>query len=159
GWKTLYPISSYVQSSADDVSWEGKFGGEKKPVFPHEIAANYDRKPGVIRSTPFGHTLTLDFAKAAMEAYQLSKGDSTDFLTINCASTDYVGHMFGVNSIEVEDTYLRLDKDLEELFNVLDKQTGKDNYLVFLTADHGAAHSEGFMRNYGFPTGYWDTGL
>src|SRR5690606_869556 len=67
--------------------------------------------------------------------------------------------MFGVNSIEVEDTYLRLDKDLEELFNVLDKQTGKDNYLVFLTADHGAAHSEGFMRNYGFPTGYWDTGL
>ncbi len=72
---------------------------------------------GSFRSTPFGNSLTLDFAKAIMDGYQLGQGTATDFLTINCASTDYVGHLFGPNSIEVEDTYLRLDQDLAFFFN------------------------------------------
>lgn len=158
-WNTLYPIETYTQSSADDVSWEGKFGGEKTPTFPHKIAEGFKRKPGIIRGTPFGNTLTLNFAKAAVEGYQLGRGGFTDFLTINCASTDYAGHMFGGNSVEVEDIYLRLDRDFAELFSYLDKQVGKGNYLVFLTADHGSAHAKGFMEAHQLNTGYWDTGL
>lgn len=158
-WNTLYPIETYTQSSADDVSWEGKFGGEKAAVFPHKIAEGFKRKPGIIRGTPFGNTLTLNFAKAAIEGYQLGKGSFTDFLTINCASTDYAGHMFGGNSIEVEDIYLRLDRDFADLFSYLDKQLGKGSYLVFLTADHGSAHSKGFMEAHQLNTGFWDTGL
>lgn len=152
-WKPLYPINTYVQSSADDVAWEGTFPGEKAPVFPHNLKDAYKADPGTLRSTPFGNTLTLDFAKAAVDGYDLGNGEATDFLAINCASTDYVGHKYGPNAIEVEDTYLRLDKDLSAFFSYLDKKVGKGNYLVFLTADHGAAHAIKFMQEHNLPAG------
>ncbi|WP_245898800.1 alkaline phosphatase PafA [Chitinophaga niastensis] len=152
-WETLYPINTYVQSSEDDVNWEGTFPGEKAPVFPHQLKDVYKKDPGSLRSTPSGNTLTLDFAKAAVAGYDLGNGPATDFLTINCASTDYVGHKYGPNSIEVEDTYLRLDKDLSSFFSYLDQKVGKGNYLVFLTADHGAAHAIKFMQEHNQPAG------
>ncbi|CAL1518424.1 alkaline phosphatase PafA [Chitinophaga sp. MM2321] len=153
-WKPLYPIKSYVQSTADDVNWEGTYPDEKAAVFPHDMPDIYKKDPGSIRSTPSGNTLTLAFAQAAVEGYDLGDGNTTDFLTINCASTDYVGHKYGPNSIEVEDTYLRLDQDLSAFFSFLDKKVGKGNYLVFLTADHGAAHSVGFMEEHNIPAGF-----
>jgi predicted AlkP superfamily pyrophosphatase or phosphodiesterase len=153
-WETLYPINTYIQSTADQANWEGNFVGETGTVFPHNMPAIYPKDPGSLRSTPSGNTLTLDFAKAAVEGYNLGTGAVTDFLTINCASTDYVGHKFGPNSIEVEDTYLRLDKDLAAFFRFLDQRVGKGKYLVFLTADHGAAHSVGFLQEHNIPAGF-----
>ncbi len=156
-WNTLYPINTYTASTADDVLWEGKFRDEKTTAFPHNIGAVYKYSHGVIRSTPFGNTLTLDLAKAAIAGNKLGNNSSTDFLTINCASTDYVGHMFGINAIETEDTYLRLDKDLASFFTFLDEKVGKNNYTVFLTADHGAAHSVDFIKQYNLPSQQWNT--
>ncbi|MEP6750658.1 MAG: alkaline phosphatase PafA [Bacteroidota bacterium] len=157
GWNTLYPINTYVNSDADDKSYEGKFKGETTSSFPHAINEIYKQTKSSLRSTPFGNALTLDFAKAALGAYNLGNGIATDFLTINCASTDYVGHMFGPNSIEVEDTYLRLDQELASFFKLLDEKVGKGQYLVFLSADHGAAHAIGFMKEHGLPAGFWYT--
>jgi predicted AlkP superfamily pyrophosphatase or phosphodiesterase len=154
GWNTLYPISTYKESTADNVTWEGKFKGENAPVFPHDMKNIYKDDRGSIRSTPFGNTLTLDFAKAAVNGYNLGNGDATDFLTVNCASTDYVGHKYGSNSIEVEDTYLRLDKDFAAFFKFLDDKVGKGKYLLFLTADHGAAHAIGFMKEHQIPADF-----
>lgn len=155
-WQTLYPINTYIQSSADDVRWEGSFSGETTPTFPHNMPDIYLKDKGSLRSTPSGNTLTLEFAKAAIEGYKLGSNTVTDFLTINCASTDYVGHKYGPNSIEVEDTYLRLDKDLSAFFRYLDQRLGKGNYLVFLSADHGAANAVGFMKEYQLPAGLPD---
>lgn len=153
-WNTLYPAHTYIQSTADNEPWEGKLKGEHAPVFPHDLKNIYKEKRGDLRTTPFGNTLTLDFAKAAVDGYNLGNGEATDFLTINCASTDYVGHNYGPNSIEVEDTYLRLDKDLASLFQFLDQKVGYGQYLVFLTADHGAAHSIGFMQAHNIPADF-----
>lgn len=156
-WNTLYPINTYTQSTADNVAWEGTSKGEEAPVFPHQVSTYYSKDKGEIRSTPFGNTLTLDFAKAALDGYRLGQGAFTDFLTINCASTDYVGHKYGPNSIEVEDTYLRLDKDLADFFSYLDKRVGKGNYTVFITADHGAAHAINFMQEHQLPADFLKT--
>jgi predicted AlkP superfamily pyrophosphatase or phosphodiesterase len=157
GWSTMYPIKTYVQSDSDDQSYEGKFPGEKTSAFPHAIDEFYKQKKGTFRSTPFGNTFTLEFAQQAVENYKLGQGDVTDFLTINCASTDYVGHMYGPNSIEVEDTYLRLDKDLSDFFAMLDQKVGKGQYLVFLSADHGAAHNVDFMAKHNLPADVWNS--
>lgn len=158
GWNTLYPIGTYRESDPDDRPYEGRFSGETTSTFPHKTDEIYARSRGSLRSTPFGNTLTLDFARQAVEGYQLGHGEATDFLTINCASTDYVGHMFGPNSIEAEDTYLRLDKDLAAFFQFLDASVGKGQYLVFLSADHGAAHSIGFSQEHEIPADYWNDG-
>ncbi|PJJ75553.1 type I phosphodiesterase/nucleotide pyrophosphatase [Thermoflavifilum aggregans] len=157
-WTPLYPIQSYTASTADNEPWEGKFSGEQSSAFPHDLPAIYAHNHEILRSTPFGNTLTLDFARAAVEGYQLGRGTATDFLTINCASTDYVGHMYGPNSVEIEDTYLRLDRDLADFFHFLDQYVGKGNYLVFLTADHGVAHTIGFMQAHHLPADFLQAG-
>ena len=160
GWKTLLPISEYFESTEDNVAWENLLGSAKTPTFPYEnLAKDYDAKKGVIRTTPFGNSLTLKMAEATIKGYKMGEDNITDFLAINIASTDYVGHAFGPNSIEIEDTYLRLDRDLEAFFQQLDKKVGKGNYLVFLSADHGAAHSEGYMQANKMATGFFGEGL
>ncbi|SEQ95841.1 alkaline phosphatase PafA [Pedobacter rhizosphaerae] len=147
-WETLYPINTYVNSTKDENAYEGK-----NSTFPHLLAQNIDKNFDAIRSTPYGNTITLDLAKLAILSEDLGADNITDFLAVSCSSTDYVGHAYGPNSVEVEDTYLRLDKDIEEFFNYLDKKVGKGNYTVFLTADHGAAHVPGFMKENRLPSG------
>jgi predicted AlkP superfamily pyrophosphatase or phosphodiesterase len=158
GWNTLYPISTYSQSTPDNINYEGKFTGEANPSFPHDMKTIYAKNKGSFRQTPFGNTLTFEFVKEAMAAYQLGRGAATDFLTINIASTDHVGHLFGPNSIEIEDVYLRLDKDLADFFQLLDTKIGKGQWLAFLTADHGVAHTQAFMQEHKLPADYWYPG-
>ncbi|QDW26054.1 alkaline phosphatase family protein [Pedobacter sp. KBS0701] len=147
-WETLYPINTYVNSTKDENAYEGK-----SSTFPHQLTQNVDKNFDAIRSTPYGNTITLDLAKLAILSEDLGQDNITDFLAVSCSSTDYVGHAYGPNSVEAEDTYLRLDKDFEEFFNYLDKKVGKGNYTVFLTADHGAAHVPGFMQENKLPSG------
>ncbi len=153
GWNTLLPIDQYTESTADNVAWEGTLKGAEKPVFPYDVQKSYALDHGSLRQMPFGNSLTLQFAQATIDGYKLGQEKATDFLTINCASTDYSGHLVGPNAIEIEDVYLRLDRDLASFFAALDQKVGKGNYLVFLTADHGAAHAEGFMEASKMPTG------
>ncbi len=159
GWNTLYPINTYKESDPDNVPYEGKYIGEDQTSFPHNIKEVYAKNKGSFRNTPFGNTFTLLFAKAALEGYQLGRGNSTDFLAINFASTDGVGHMFGINSIEIEDTYLRLDQNLADLFKTLDAKVGKDQWLVFLTADHGGANAVGYMKEHKLPADYFSPSM
>lgn len=154
GWNTLLPIGEYTESTADDVPWEGVLKGAAKPVFPYDVKKAYEMEHGSLRQMPFGNTLTLQFARAAVDGCKLGQENSCDFLTINCASTDYSGHLVGTNAIEIEDVYLHLDRDLASFFHFLDQRVGKGNYLVFLTADHGAAHAEGYMEANRMPTGF-----
>lgn len=159
-WNTLYPKETYVQSSADDKPYEGRFMGENNTsTFPHDFSNQGNRKYGTIRSTPYGNTLTLAFAKAAIENERLGSNGVTDFLTVSCSSTDYVGHQYGPNSMENEDDYLRLDKDLGDFLQYLDAKLGKGNYLFFLTADHGVAHVPAFMQENKLPGKPFNDGL
>jgi len=155
-WSTLYPIETYVQSTEDNSKYEGKFKGMDAPTMPVKTSAMYKNNLGLIRSTPYGNTLTLDLAVAAINGEQLGQHSVTDFLAVSFSSTDYVGHQFGVNAVETEDTYLRLDRDFATFFTYLDAKVGKGNYTVFLTADHGAAHNTAFLKDHGIPADVWD---
>lgn len=146
-WNTLYPIETYIQSSKDNAPYEGKFAGTDSPTFPVKTSEMLSRGPGLLTSTPYGSTVTLELAKAAIDNEKLGEDAVTDFLAISVSSPDYIGHQFGPNSVEVEDTYLRLDRDLAALFNHLDTKVGKGNYTVFLTADHAVQHNAGFMND------------
>lgn len=160
GWNTLYPIDSYVLSTEDNNVYEGKFKGEDAPVFPRNLVSlKKENGYELIKATPFGNSLTIDFAKRAIENEQLGNNphNVTDFLAMSLSSTDYIGHQFGINSIEIEDTYLRLDQDLADFFTYLDNRLGKGEYTVFLSADHGAAHNPRFFADQKGNSGYFST--
>ena len=157
-WETLYDIKTYKSSLKDDNEFEGVFNGEEKPVFPKDISALKEKNGNnnLIKSIPAGNTFTVDFAKTAIIEENLGKSDYTDFLAISFSSTDYVGHKYGPDAIETEDTYLRLDKDLEDLFNFLDKEIGIGNYTLFLTADHAAVQVPAYLQSLKIPAHYLD---
>ncbi len=153
-WNTLFPIATYTASTADEKKYEGTIAGEKQTIFPHTFKVKEgEDKYLPFRHSPFGNTITFDFAKAAVENEKLGRGEVTDFLAISLSSTDYIGHIFGPNSIETEDTYLRIDKDISSFLQFLDEKVGKGNYTLFLTADHGAAHIPGFLEEHHLPGG------
>jgi predicted AlkP superfamily pyrophosphatase or phosphodiesterase len=156
GWNVILPMKDYDLSTDDKEIFEGKIPGINQNNFPYNTSTLGDKKYKAFRYTPFGNTYTLKFAESAIENEKLGKGSVTDFLAVSLSSTDYIGHVFGPNSVEVEDTYLRLDNDLTEFLNFLDKTIGAGNYLFFLTADHGVAHNPEFMKENKIPAGNFD---
>jgi len=155
-WNTLYDIKTYTESGSDLNAFEGGFDGKKAATFPYDLSQLKNENDGfdILKATAYGNSLTTDFAIATIKGEQLGQDNITDVLTVSFSSTDYVGHNFGVNSKEVEDTYLRLDKDLERFFNVLDAEIGKGEYTVFLTADHGAVNVPAYLKSVKIPAGY-----
>lgn len=153
-WTTLLPIENYTESTADDTPYEVKYKGEDKPVFPHDlktIRTKYDF--GLLSRTPYGNTYTTDFALEVLAKEEMGKDEVTDFLALSYSSTDYVGHQFGINSIEAEDVYLRLDLELKRLFQYLEKNVGKGKFVVFLTADHGVVNAPAYLNDIHIHTG------
>lgn len=153
-WTLLKRESEYNISSPDEVPYEYDVFAEGKASFPHSFkkvdsASRYE----ALETTPYGNQIVEEFVKTALRNENLGKGENTDFLAISFSSTDFVGHAYGTNSYELEDTYLRLDEQIADLLNVLDEQVGKGNYVLFLTADHGALITPGYLVRHNMPTG------
>ncbi|HSI91388.1 MAG TPA: alkaline phosphatase family protein, partial [Adhaeribacter sp.] len=152
-WTTLLPLAQYTESTADDNEFEKPFKGQDRPVFPHDLPKLRGNSYDLLRQTPFGNSFTKDFALETIKQEKMGKGKFTDFLALSFSSPDYIGHQFGPNSIEIQDTYLRLDQDIADILTFLDKEFGKKNVLVFLTADHGAAHVPNYLKSLRLPAG------
>lgn len=159
-WNTLYDINTYTESGSDLNDFEGGFNGKETATFPYDLAVLKENNGNfnILRTTPYGNSIVTDFAIAALKGEQLGRDAETDILAVSYSSTDYIGHNFGVNSKEIEDTYIRLDKDLERFLNALDTEVGKGNYTVFLTADHAAVDVPSYLESVLIPAGYVNSG-
>ncbi len=157
-WQTLYPVGTYSESLSDANEYEDGIKPSEKALLPLNLPALFKKYGyGIIRNTPFGNTLTLDMARAAIEGEHLGEDNDVDLLAISCSSTDYIGHQVGTHALETEDTYLRLDRDLAAFLEYLDRKVGKDNYLLFLTADHGAMNNARYLQDRRIPAGSWSS--
>lgn len=156
-WELRDRPEAYYQSEPDNSPYEGKFNKqEPNASFPHRAAyfkGKGAKKYNDLRKLPAGNLLTLQLAKACIKGAQLGQYFDPDFLCVSLSATDYIGHQFGPNSMEVEDTYVRLDAQLAGFLRFLDKQVGQGNYTVFLTADHGAAHNANYLKDHKMPAG------
>lgn len=149
-WKPLYDLASYIETEDDDQPYETTYT-TTKPVFPYKITNTS------LAMSPYGNTLTKEFAMSAIEGEQLGTDNITDFLAVSFSTPDYVGHAFGPHSKEIEDIYLRFDLEIEQLLNYLDTKVGKNQYVVFLTADHGVADIPAYLMKHQIPAGLLNT--
>ncbi|MCT4665164.1 MAG: alkaline phosphatase family protein [Flavobacteriales bacterium] len=157
--KNWEPLRAYQELyTKDNNLYEKPFETETKPTFPHKLPEIYKAKGGkTLSSTPFGNTYLVDFSIDLIENNEIGKDQTPDFLSISFSSPDKIGHQFGTQSWEIKDTYLRLDKDLERLINYLEKEIGKDHFVMFLTADHGGAYNAQFLKDNQSPANYFET--
>ena len=154
-WNTLYPLSTYIASAPDHNRYEPSLGGKTSPTFPYDFktmrekvkASGTGTEYSLLMVSPAGNSLLTEFAIAAIENEELGADDYTDLLNVSYSVTDVVGHTFGPQSVEAEDIYLRLDKNLGELFATLDSKVGKNNYILFLTSDHAAIPVVSYLRD------------
>lgn len=156
-WTTLLPIEQYTESAEDKNNFEVGFVGNKV-TFPYDLKLmrGESKSYELLLSTPYGNTLTKDFALAAIVNENLGNDVYPDFLSVSFSATDYIGHEFGPSSIEVEDTYLRLDKEIAHFLEFIDTNFGKENVLVFLTSDHGVAEVPKYLMEQDIPAGYFN---
>jgi len=156
-WNLLRPQEQYLLGDRDDAAYETDFPGFGR-VFPHEYGSA-DEKYFTTKLTlsPAGDALTLAFAKAVLVNENLGHNSVPDYLSISFSSTDYVGHIFGASSLEMEDNIAHLDRTLAELFQFVDAEVGLDKTLIVLSADHGQPEVPGFMHDMGVThAGYFD---
>jgi predicted AlkP superfamily pyrophosphatase or phosphodiesterase len=157
-WETLLPIERYVESGPDDRPYERALAG--RTTFPYDLSSVETaggNKYNTLPTTPFGNTLVLEMAKAAIEAENLGRGSFTDLLAISFSSPDYIGHSFGAYSKEIQDTYVRLDRELAAFFAYLDGTVGAGQWTAFLTADHAVANVPQYNVDLRLPGGYYLT--
>ena len=154
-WTTLLPINSYDESLPDDYVLEKGFY-DKWNTFPYsmkklkEKAVNYK----FLKTTPFGNNIVRDFATSLILAENLGKDEYPDLLNLTFTSMDYENNSFGPASIEMEDTYLRLDQDIALLLDFLDKTVGKANSLVVLTSTCSSNYTVDYMKEeFNMPVG------
>jgi predicted AlkP superfamily pyrophosphatase or phosphodiesterase len=157
-WELSMPLEKYTQSTADDMPYEMTVRGKEKPVFPYDLKALRAENGnfGLLPNTAFGNTILADLAIATMEGEEMGQDDITDFLALSFSSTDYIGHGFGPRSVEVQDTYIKLDKEIGRLFKHLDEKVGKGNYLIFVTSDHGCAEVPEYLQANKIPADHYD---
>ena len=113
------------------------------------------KEKGDIGLYPLCGTVTTDMAIAALRGEQLGRGEATDMLCVSYSQTDVIGHKWSTRGEHTDAAYLQLDRDLGRLLSALDEQVGRGNYLVFLTADHGASHNSRFLQDHRLPGGKW----
>lgn len=147
-WSFLLPKESYVNSAVDGQDFEKRFIGKNNNAFPFGLKQLRAKNGNfaMISETPFGNTLLTELAKATVKGEKMGKGNEIDFLALSYSSTDYIGHAFGIRSKEVEDTYIRMDREISNLLSFLDTEVGRGNYLLFLTADHAASDHPRFLK-------------
>jgi predicted AlkP superfamily pyrophosphatase or phosphodiesterase len=150
-WSTLYPKSTYTLSDGDEQIYEGKFRDNPSSSLPYKMSDAFEKNKGFVASSPHGNSMTIEVARNAVEHHELGKDNITDILCLSLSSPDYIGHQFGPNSVEIEDTYLKLDQEIATFLNYLDKEVGVGAYTIFLSADHGVAHIPGFNEKNKLP--------
>ena len=119
---------------------------------------NRDMLATDLNNTPSGTTITFALAEQALINERLGKGESTDMLTISVSNTDMCAHYTGSHSPKLDSIYWQLDKELAHFIELLDRHIGRDNYLLFLTADHGGTHGCTRMEKHHLPNGAWENG-
>lgn len=139
-WDRSLPKDKYLYDGSVDNRQHTALATK---TFPHVVKGTGAEVGGAWtdawESSPYSDEYLAGFAMASLDALKLGRGPSTDFLGISFSALDKVGHDFGTDSHEIQDILVRLDQQLGLLLDKLDRDVGRGNYVVGLTADHGAS--------------------
>ena len=147
-WETLLPMGSYMSPDISAIDTIKKADLEETKKNPITLMKSLfaekakDKDFGILQNTPFGNSYTKDFALSAIVSENLGKDAITDLLTIYFSPTAEICRKYGTNSVELEDTYYRLDRELAHFMSFLNETVGKESVLIILTADHGTDDSQ-----------------
>jgi hypothetical protein len=101
------------------------------PAHPEEFLALY-------KSSPFGQAAQMALAREVLTQEKLGQGLGADLLMVALGSGALLGYEVGGDSPLMRELVLRLDREVELLLALLDKNLGPRNYGLVFTSAHGA---------------------
>lgn len=151
-----HPVGAYWYDGNSKSFVSSTYYCDKLPKWVADFnKLHRDELSSDVYNKPTGTTLTFALAEQALINERLGTGDVTDMLAISVSNTDMCAHYYGVHSPQVDSIYRQLDKELAHFIEVLDQRIGRDNYLLFLSADHGGTWSYPTMTAHGLPSSCW----
>lgn len=158
-WSTLKEQITYFESIEDNYLHETGYL-DKYNNFPYDLAKLKKESGGdysIFKTTPFSNTYLKDFALQLIPKEQLGYDLIPDLLTVVFSSMDVACNRFGPLSVEMEDTYIRLDKDMAELLKYIENGYGTDQVLFYLTSTSSISYNTDFMKEkYRMSTGIFN---
>jgi hypothetical protein len=79
--------------------------------------------------------------------------DVPDLLYLNFKEIDYVSHVWSMNSPEMRDAVVVQDEAMRDLVTFLDREVGRGEWAMVLTADHAAMPDPAVSGGYQISTG------
>ena len=131
-WMPLLPLSEYPEPDSVPAEDLGR-----EPAFPHVLSLDPAAAAANFMAFPWMDDLTVQFALDGVNAMHLGAGPATDVLAVSLSTTDAVGHRFGMESRELHDQILRVDRAIGVLIDSLYKLRDSSTIVFALTADHG----------------------
>jgi len=147
-WSTLYSLEENYQSSLPDNNPFEIGIRLYRYTFPYDLNYLKNRSGNYkyLKYTPFGNTYTKDFAISTIIGENLGKDNFTDFLNVSFSASSYAGDLFGPRSVEIEDVFLRLDRDIKHFIDFLNNHIGIENVLIYITSDRGVADVPEYLK-------------
>ena len=147
-WEPL-PVERDVKESVAIVDTD--FGWFSSG-FPHSLGGR-TMHPGAGFYSSFAKTPMLDeylaaFVKELILQEDIGRSSGPDYLGVSFSALDLVGHTYGINSPEVLDTLLRLDRFLDDLLDFIDDRVGLDRTLMVFSSDHGVSPLPEYRKAY-----------
>lgn len=152
-WNPELPLEKYTGTLDKPAFYP------KKSSFPHDLSLEFKKNKNyqLLLTTPFGNTLVKDFLIAAIASEELGKDEYCDILTVSFTIPSAIHLLYGLNSVELEDTYVRMDKEIAHFLSFIDETIEKQDVLFILTSSFGAGHSPSELTTAGIPSGYFDS--
>lgn len=150
-WQTLHEVQHYKNRLRSDILLKEPTRTKNNPnpsrgAPIRDIACElvyrleYDR----LAYTPAGNSAVFDFAKQAIAQFSLGGDEHPDLLNIYLDSPRRIIEAYGPESIEAEDMFYRLDRDLSDLLTYIYAQCKSDEVCILLSSDHGTSPSYDF---------------
>lgn len=140
------------------LAYHANIGNYDEKDFPVSLSSFQDEKSpyDILGSTPMGNMYLLDFATQLMKSENLGKDATTDLLYINFSSIEDERIPHETYSVQKADYIIRLDKEIERLTQLLDKEIGTHRYLITLTSTHKKGLSVKELEKHKMPTGVFN---
>lgn len=160
-WAVVYDQYMSLTKRVDNIDWVpmndlvGNFnyfvsGGMKKP-FRHSFSGA--RKFRSFKTSACVNEEVNRFVLHCVQSTALGMDDVTDFLSVTYYSGNYEHQPSSEAPIELQDTYVRLDRDLGALMDALEKRVGAGNVLFVVTSTGYADSETADLSKYRIPTG------
>ena len=162
-WATQYDVHSSLESRIDNIQWKPLneqvenfhyfvADGAKGKPFNHKFKSN--RKFREFKATACVNDEVNLFAKEAIEKAKLGTDAVTDLLTLTYYAGAYDHQSAMQYGMELQDTYARLDRQLEELFDYIEQKVGIDKTLFVVTSTgYFGSEEQMDLSKYRIPTG------